>query len=166
MFARQFDQHTLQLLQVCAVSNADGQPDANARVTMTPVHHPVGDEIRIGHDDGDVIVCHDRRAAETNLLHLPSHVADFDSVTNRDWPLGENDQSADEIVNDVLQAETDAYPDRACHHRQRSQIQSYDLQGDVKAQSDENITSDFRDGELQRWGESRPPQNTPEEISS
>ena len=89
-------------------------------------------------------------AAQTDLAHLAGHAADFHPVADGDGPFGQDDDAADEIVDDVLEAEADADAQRAGDHRQRTQVEPHHDQRHVETQSDDAVAHDPGDGKLQR----------------
>src|SRR4029077_19928885 len=89
-----------------------GDPDRDAkphpRIAVGPVCHRRINELRVWHDHRDVVVGYDDGAPGANLLDLTGDTRDFDAIPNRDWPFRQNDQPANEIAGDVLQAKADS----------------------------------------------------------
>jgi len=164
MFPGHFQQKPPQFIEICAVSHADGKAKPNPRVAVAPVGHSMADEIGIRHDDGDIIIRYDGRAPQANLPDLSSHAPNFDSVSDGDGPFGQNDQSADKIIDDILEAKANAHPNRPGHDRERSQIDANHLQGNIKPKHDEDVTTNFGDGELQRGIQAGPLEHTRAEM--
>ena len=79
----------------------------------------------------------------------------FNAVADRNRPLGQNDQAADEIAGDVLQSKPDADADRAGENSQRSKVNSGIVENDEDSDDQHDITGDLRDGVLQRRDRAR-----------
>ena len=101
--------------------------------------------------NGDVVVGHHRRAAQIDLHDPPGHAVHLHAVAEGDGPLGQQDDAADKIVDDVLQAEADAHTDCARHQRQGAEVNAHHLQRDIKPHRDEEVARDAADGVLQRF---------------
>src|SRR4029079_313960 len=84
------------------------------RVRPAPVRDPLGNELRGGDDDGDVLVGDECRCTCGNLPYLTDDARDLDALADLDGPLEQNDQTTEKVAGDRLQAEaqTDATP----HH--------------------------------------------------
>src|SRR5258706_5635930 len=159
-----FEHELPQLFDVRAVGHAEGNAKAHTRIGVTPVGDAVGDEIGIGHDDGNVVVGDDRGAAQADLANLPSHAADFDPVADGDGPFGENDKATDKVADDVLQSESQADAHRAGQNSQRTEIYAHGLEADIEAEREHEITENAGQRELQSGIQMRPPQNPHQEV--
>ena len=91
----------------------------------------------------------DDRAARADQFHLAGHARDFDAVADRDRPLRQNDEPADEIARDILQAKADPDADRAGENSQRAEMNAGVLEHDEDADDQDEIADDLRDGVLQ-----------------
>src|SRR5206468_12981068 len=76
------------------------------------------------------------------------------AVSDSDRSLRQNDQTADEITGDVLQAESDAYANRAGKNRQRSQMNTRVLQDNENANHEDDVAENLGNGVLERTVES------------
>src|ERR1700686_711225 len=124
MLAGGGDEGLAHLIHIAAVSHAHWNAKTHTWVAVGLGRDWRIDELRVGHNHGDVIVGHDHCAARANLLHLPSDARDFDPVSDCDGPFSQNYQPADEIARDILQAEANANADRAGKNRQRPEVKS------------------------------------------
>ena len=81
---------------------------------------------------------------------MSGHARDLDAIANGDRPLRQNDQAADEIARDILQAKTDADADRAGENGQRLEVNAGVLQDNEDANDEDDVRCDLRDRVLQR----------------
>ncbi len=79
---------------------------------MRPVHHRAGDQVGIRNDHRGAREGLDFGRTHIDATDIPLAVADHYPVADLDRPLDQQDQAGDEIVHDILQAETDT--DRQC----------------------------------------------------
>ena len=77
-----------EFLDVGSVGNADGNSEANFGIAVTPIDYGFTDEARVGHDDRNVVIGDDDRAAKVNAIHPTGHAVDFNAVTDRDGTFG------------------------------------------------------------------------------
>ena len=68
------------------------------------------------------------------MLDLAGDVADHHRVTDLHRPLEQQDETRDEIVDHVLQAEADADAQGAGEDRRLGQVDAEDAQGDEEAE--------------------------------
>ena len=73
---------------------------------------------------------------------------------DRDGPFGQDDEAADEIARDILQAEADPYTDRACKDSQRAEMNAGIFQNNQNANYQHDVADDLGDGVLERTIES------------
>src|ERR1051325_1573298 len=159
-----FDEQAAQVLDVRAVGNSHGDAKAHARVAVTPVGDAVGDEIGVGHDDGDVVVGDNGGAAQADLAHLAGDAAHFDAVADGDGSLGENNQAADKIADDVLEAEAQTNANRAGKDGQRTQIHAHGLKTDIEAKRKQEVTDDAGKRELEGGVQMGAPQEPDQKV--
>ena len=150
-------------LDVTAVGHADRNAKTHPRVAIGPVRHRRIDELLVRHDHGDVVVRDDHRAARPDFLHLPGHARDFDPIADRDRAFRQDDEAADEIARDILQAETDADANRAGKNGQRLEVDAGVLQDDENADDEDEVGGDLRDRVLERAIEPAVDEETVEE---
>src|SRR5947207_10351575 len=155
MFAGDLYDQFAERLQVCSVSDPKGNAKAHSRVAVAPVGHAMSDQVCIGHNDSDVIVGDDGRAAQADLADLPGHPADFNAVADGNRPLGQNDQTANKITDDILQAKSQSDANGAGQDRQRIEIDANNLETEVKAECYHAIAKNPAKGELQRRSQMR-----------
>lgn len=144
------EQGLTRFLQVASVSDSDGDSETNARIAISPVGDRRVYELRVRHDHGDVVVRANHCASGANLLHLTADAGDIDPIADCDRSLGQNDQTANEIAGDVLEAKPDADTDGAREHSQRAEMDSSVIEHDEEPDDQDNVADDLRDGVLQR----------------
>src|SRR5213075_2665047 len=118
------------------------------RIAVGPVRYRRIDELRIRHDHRDVVVGYNHRAAGVDLLHLPDHAGHLHAVADRDRPLGQNHESADEITGDVLEPESHAHADRSGENRQGGEVDPGIFQDNENPDDENEFADDLRDGVL------------------
>ena len=69
---------------------------------MAPVGDGVRDEVGVGDDHCNIVIGHHRRTPELDFRDPSGHSGDLNPVTNRDRPLGEDDDAAAKIVDDAV----------------------------------------------------------------
>src|SRR2546430_35425 len=148
------DEGLAHFVDVAAVCHAYGQTKPHPFITVMPVPHRRVDKLRVRHDHSDVVARQNNGAACADLLHSTYDARHFHAVPDRDRSLRQNDQTADEITGDVLQAETDAYANCACKNRQRSQMNTRVLQDNENANHEDDVAENLGNGVLERTVES------------
>src|SRR6266404_5091165 len=164
MFLGDLQHQPSKVLQIRSISYAKRNAESNPWVLITPIVHTVGNEVGVGHDDCNIIIRHDRRAPQADFANLSRDSANFDAVTDGYWPLGKNDQTADEIADDVLQTEAKANTDGSGNDCKGTEIDANDLETDIETKSKDAVAKDPPQGKLQGWGKMRPPQHTPHKV--
>ena len=87
---------------------------------MTPIRNRLRNEITVRHNHRDVVIGHHRGTTQADFLYAPSHASHFNAIANGNGLLGENDDAAHEIIDDVLQSKTDTHTNRAGNKGQRT----------------------------------------------
>jgi hypothetical protein len=119
-----------------------------------PVRDRGVDELRVWHDHGNIIACYDNGAARANLLDCADDARHFDPISDSDRSFRQNDQTADEITDNVLQPETDTHSDCSSENRQCGQMNSSVLKDNENTDNQDNIADDLRNRVLERTIES------------
>ncbi len=102
----------------------------NARPIMGPVGDLVGYQFRVGdNQDGPVEGLEDG-APHPDLLHRPPLAVDHQHVPHLDGSFKQEDEAAEKIIDDVLEAEADPHSQGPGHQGQVAQLKSQDVQGD------------------------------------
>ena len=107
-----------------------------------PVRHAFRDELGVGDDDRHVLVGDERCGARGDLAHFADGAGDLDAVSDLDRPLEQDDEPAEEVAHDVLQAETESDADGAHQHVQRRQIDPGALQDHERTERDDPVAHD------------------------
>jgi len=149
VFRGDFEEEGVHFFEVAAVGDADGEADAHFGVAVAPVGDGVGDEVGVGDDDGDVVVGDDGGAAEVDVGDLAGDAADFDAVSDGDGPFREDDQSADEVADDVLEAEPDADAERAEDDGEGAEVEVDEFEDKEEAEDEEAVAGESADGVLE-----------------
>ena len=87
--------------------------DQPQRVVMRHVAHCLGDEFRVGNDDGGAVVHLDFGGAHVDAPNVALDAAQRDPVADLDRPLGQHDQARDKVLHHRLQAKANADRQRA-----------------------------------------------------
>ena len=165
-FGRRFEQRLLHHADVAVVMHADRQAEPGLGVGVAPVGDGGADEFGVGHDHGDVVVGDHGRAAQADLGHLARNAGHLDAVAQGDRPLRQDDDAADEIVDDVLQAEADAHTDGSCEEGEGAQVDPDELQGDVDADDQQEVTEHPRDRILEAQFEAGAAQQAADDVTA
>lgn len=140
-----FQQQSPDCFRIRPVGHADGNGEPDVPIGVTPIDHTAGDEIRVGYDDGDVVVGHDSRRTRGDLDDISMYISDFDSIADFDRTLKEQDNAADQVVGDVLKAETDSNSECTGQNGQRAEIDAGRLQDDDQPHCDNHVADDRTD---------------------
>src|SRR5690606_23349401 len=138
-------------------TNADRDLESQLSAGKTPVYDVLGYELAVRDDDRDIVVRPHDRAPSSNTDDAAVNIIDLNAVADLYRPFEQNDQSANEIIRNVLQAETDTDTDRAGENIQRRQIYSNGLKYDQEPDEKDQITRDRADRVLRAVIESRSP---------
>ena len=128
MGPRGFAQQALHELDVGAARHLRHDTQPHRRLVVDLVGHVVEDEALVRHQHGEPVLGDDGRAARADLLDGAFHVADVHAVAHLERALQHDDDAADEVADDVLQAEADAHAHRAGQHAQRGEVEPRVLQ--------------------------------------
>src|ERR1043166_994530 len=91
MLARGGDECLTHFVHIAPISHADGQTKPHTRIAILPVRHRRVYELRVRHNDGDVVVSHNDGTARSNLSHCAQDACYFDAISNRDRSLCQYD---------------------------------------------------------------------------
>src|SRR5258705_10591178 len=122
------DQRLTHFVHVAAISHANRKTKPNTGVAILPVGYWRIYEFRVRHNDGDIIVGHNHRTPRADLPNCAQDACYFDAISNRDRPLRQDDQAANEITGDILQAESDTDANRTSKNRQCGEMDATVLQ--------------------------------------
>ena len=76
---------------------------------MRPVHQVARDELAVGDDHALVVAVDDRGGADVDPVDLAGRARDGDDVADPDRPFQQQDDAADEVGDDLLEAEAEAH---------------------------------------------------------
>ena len=154
------EQSPLDLPRVGGVGDTDRQGAPELRSVEAVVDDGGLGELRVGHDDVDVVVGAQHRRARTDLDDLRHQVFDFDSVAHAKGPLDQQDQPGDEILDDVLEPEPDAHAQGGAERRERRGVDAQGLQRDGDAEKEDEVTGEPAEDQAQARGDLRPREET------
>lgn len=119
--------------------------DAPRLALQRPVGEAVLDQTRVRHEDIDVVVGADAHAARTDLMHDAAHIAvrQFNVIADIDDRIEQQHQAGHEFLDHALQAKTHADAERACEHRDRTQIETDGRQREQDADDGNAIGCEF-----------------------
>ena len=101
-----------------------------------------------GHDDRHLVARDDVRGAQADVLDRAERAADADEVAVPHGLLDEQDQAADEVLRDVLQAEADADGEHGRRGEQRVEPEAHRVDGPDEPDRRDRVADDLRDREL------------------
>ncbi len=135
----------LHFRDVAAGRDGDRNPVAHAGLPEAAVDDGVADELRVGHDQGDVVVGADDRRPRPDLRHVPDDLSDLDRVTDLDGPLDQDHEARDEVLHDVLEPEPEADPERPPEHGERRRVDPERLQRDEHPEEEDDVAEHTAD---------------------
>src|SRR5438105_3770690 len=100
---------------------------------------------RVRYDEGNIIVGNNRRAARPDVSNPAGHGMHLDPIANLDRTFGQQDQPADEVAGDVLEAQTHTHPYGAGEYGESGEINTGVLQSEIKAYCDNGVTDNLGD---------------------
>ena len=100
-------------LRVGAEGNVNENFDPARHVRARPVDELFGHEVAVRYDDLGAIERPDGASADTDAGHDSEMIFRFDAIADFDRSFEDQNQSRDEVADDVLEAEADADPQRA-----------------------------------------------------
>ena len=133
---------------------------------MAPIDHGAGNQIRIRHNDTNIVAGYHRRAAQVDFGDASDRATNLDSIPNGDGLLSEDDQPADEVANDVLQAEADPDAQRSRQKCERAEVDANCCKRKVNAEDQECVSNDLTDRKLNRSAQASPLKNPSQEDST
>src|SRR6476661_5458319 len=144
------DQCLTNCVHVAAVSHAHRKTKPHTWIAVLPVGYRQIYKFRVRYNDGDIVVRHNYRTPRADLPNCPQDARYFDAVSNRDRPLRQYDQTADEITGDILQAESDTDANCTSKNRQCGKMDTSVLQNKENANHQHDVADDLGNGVLQR----------------
>lgn len=99
---------------ITAIGNPHRQNNAQYRITQRPVEQPAGDELLVGHQQLLAVKIANGGGADADTRDYAVGGADGHHIAHTDGSLKEDDDAADEVGDDLLQAKTDTHAER-CH---------------------------------------------------
>ena len=134
--------------RIGAVGHAHIDDEAAQCVAAGVVGDRVRHQIGIGHDDFGPVEGLDPGGAHRDVAHRAVLAVHLDPVAFRDRPFDQQDDARDEVLHDVLQAETDPDRKRTGDHRQSGQVDARRRNRDDRRQEDAQIARARHDGGL------------------
>src|SRR6476620_462967 len=150
MLARCGHQRIAHFVYVAAISHAYRKTKPHTGVAILPVSYRRIYEFRVRHNDGYIVVSHNHRTPRADLPNCAQDACYFDAISNRDRPLRQYDQAADEITGDILQAKSDTDANCTSKNRQCGKMDASVLQNKENANHQHDVADDLGDGVLQR----------------
>src|SRR5580692_12547245 len=140
--------------RIVAVAHADRQLEADAGIGIAPVDDGIRDQLLIGHQhlDAVAIAHHDIAAAQflnpAEILRAGARLTrQADDVPRLDRSIHQENETADEIGGDRLQAETQAEADRAGEHGERGKIDAGGVKAHQNAEGDQKGVRELCDAD-------------------
>lgn len=141
MLAGRFQQDIVDLPEIGPVGHPDGNLDAGPGARQRPVGDLVGDEVLVGDEDFLAVEGLDQGEAGTRPPdETAGPVGQLDQVVLFHRTLQQQDEAADEVRGDLLQAEAEAYAQRTAEDGERRQVQADHVEGD---QAGKNVDRDL-----------------------
>src|SRR3546814_4235660 len=92
---------------------------------MGPVDHAAGDELRIGHQDFDVVIGGNAGGADIDIADLAGDAGfELDEIADFQRTVEQQNQAGNEIAEDPLQAKTQTDTDGASEYRKAADRKS------------------------------------------
>ena len=123
---------------------AVGHAERNSYPQDVLAERPVGelrrDELGVRHDDIDIVVRVDQRAADVDGFYSSREArVELDIVTDTQGSLEQDDQPRDEVVDDRLQAETDTDGERTRDDGEICEVEADRRQCDQRGYDDDRV---------------------------
>ena len=152
-------------INIAAVSDANRNAKTHSGIAVSPICHRRINKLRIGDNHRDVVIGANHRAARANLLDLTGNTRHLDAVADCDRAFGQDDEAADKVTGDILQAEADADAHRARKNSQGAEVNTCILEHDENADDEHHVGDDLRDCVLEGTVETTVDQKSIEQKS-
>ena len=129
---------------IAGIADAQFEHRAYQRIGQGPVGEGITDQFGVRYDHVLVVPGGDRGRADADGRDDPLVAAYGHPVADPYGALGEQDQAADEVVGDVLQAETDTDTEGAGEDRQAGEVYAQQVDGDQQAQQHGHVLAEYR----------------------
>ncbi len=146
MLLRDLQEQIADLLRIGPVGRAHGHDHAPERIAQHPVRDLSLDQFGVRHDHVGPIERLDLGRADTDALDIAFGRTDHDPVIGLDRPLEQQDQAGHEIVEYILQAESDADGERTGDDRQIGELHASHREADDQREGHTEITGNRDDG--------------------
>ena len=128
---------------VAAIGDAKRYAYPQYPFAQRPVRQSRRDELRVRHDDVDVVVGIDERAAHVDRLDGPCEAGiELDVVTHPQRVFEQDNEAGNKIIDDRLQPEADADTEGAGDQRQVAEVQSDRGQRDDEPKNDDCVVAE------------------------
>ena len=134
------------LFDIAAVGGLYRDGDAGDLAAQGPVGDLAGDQLFVGDDDLFVVECDQGGGAEADVRDIAHDVADGHQVADPDRALDQQDQTADEVGENLLQAEAEADAHRRNQPAQLTEVDAQDAESDDDPDSEERVAADGDQG--------------------
>ena len=125
--------------------DVEGNLHRAAAVGVGPVNDLVGDEVAVGQDHVRAVARADDGRADADAPHLTRGISDLDHVAHFHRPFEQQDDARDEIVDDVLQAKSQAHAERPGDDGDLRQVHAEKSQRDQETDEQHEIVQDRGD---------------------
>src|SRR5450755_4450052 len=115
--------------RIRAVGNSDRKIQASLGLGKRPIDDLAGNEVSVRDDYLCPLKRLDRAGADADPRDFSSSAVDLENIVDVDRPLDLQDQSRNEIVDDVLQAKTDTNADCAGEDSEFIQLHASHVHG-------------------------------------
>jgi hypothetical protein len=139
-------QSLLGLVRVVRLRDAQRNVKADPVAAEAPVRHRARDEFRVRHDQMDVVVRADDGRAGSDLDDVAHHLVDLDPVADHHGPLEQDDDSGDEVLHDVLEAEADPDAEGGAEGGEARGVHAHRVQGQHASHDPDEVGEDAPDG--------------------
>ena len=130
-----------------AIRRPDPDRDPEDPILVRPVHEVAGDELPVGDDHALVIAVDDRRGPDVDPIDLAGGPGDSHHVADPDRPLEQEDDAADEVGDDLLEAEAEPHAEGRHDHPDLGHAQVNGPQGRDRRDPEHHVAAERDDGE-------------------
>ena len=132
-------QRLLHLAGIGVVANADLYPHPHPRIAAGKVNHLIVEEAAVGHDQLHIIQVANAGAAYADMLHGAKGVANLYHIARNHGALQQQDKTADEVANKLLETKADADRQATGNNGKSGQGDTHNPQGQQKANQQQGI---------------------------
>ena len=137
-------------MRIAVVSRVEGHRQTYEIAGISPVGDALGDEVLVRDQIFAAVAGIDRGIARAHIADATEMISNRDDIARLHRFVGEQNDAADQIRHDLLQAEAETDTDRAGEQRQHREVDAHRAQDDDDRQRHQRNADQLADQHLNR----------------